>query len=168
MNRVIVSSLIVALLLSASLSAKGVTTRVTIRDTSLQTSFDLSDRSLLDRFNVWAGPGTFQTAAGRGAEGVEGFIVDWKAGVVDRPEGVRRYEVRFYVTYPNSAAEQLAYVVFFEPGPSPDEGFIYLPGKSDEQYWLNVKAIYRGDRIEGHWFRATTAWQDAVRQVMSR
>jgi len=168
MNRIIVFLLIVPLLSSTSLAAKGVTTKVTIRDTTLQASFDITDRLLLDRFNVWAGPGTFVTTAGREAEGIEGFIVDWQVGAVDRPNGLRRYEVRFYVRYPNSGAEQLAYVVFYEQGRSAAEGFIYLPGRSDEHYRLNVKAIYRGERIEGHWFRAISAWQDIVRRVTAR
>ena len=166
MKRIIAFLLIVPLLLSIRLSAKGVTTRVTVRDVSLQISFEITDRSVLNRFNVWSGPGTFMTPAGREVEGSEGFIVDWRAGVVDRPAGLGRYEVNFYVRYANSAVEQLAYVVYYEPGAPEGDGFIYFPGKADEHYRLNVKAIYRGDGIEGHWFRASPAWQTAVRGLM--
>ena len=40
--------------------------------------------------------------------------------------------------------------------PATGQGYVYLPGKSDEPYRLNTKAIYRGR--EGNWFRANAAW----------
>lgn len=164
MKTTFVFSLIVPLVLATSLSAKGVTTKITIRDTSLGTSIDITDRSVLEDFNVWAGRGTFINEV----EGTQGFIIDWLAGiVVQRPSGLRRYEVMFYVHYPNSSDEQLAYVVFYESDPSSGQGFVYLPGKSDERYRLNARAIFRGHGLEGNWFRATTAWQNAVGRLIS-
>jgi hypothetical protein len=48
--------------------------------------------------------------------------------------------------------------------PATGQGYVYLPGKADEPYRLNTKAIYRGR--EGNWFRATAAWQTAFRNVV--
>ncbi len=156
--------LFVQLVLATALSAKGITTKITIRDTRLRTSVNITDPSVLEGFNVWAGPGTFLNEV----EGTEGFIIDWQAGIVaQRPVGLRRYEVSFYVHYPNSSDEQLAYVVFYESDPSSRQGFVYLPGRSDEQYPLNTRAIFRGHGFEGSWFRATAAWQNAVAPLIS-
>jgi hypothetical protein len=156
------SILIVSLLLATA--AWGVTTKITIEDIVLGTSIDITDRTALDSFHVWAGPGTFANDV----EGRDGFIIDWAAGVaVDRPRGLRRYEVRFYAHRPNSSNEQLAYVVMYENEPSSGQGFVYLPGKSDEHYRLNTRSILRGHGLEGNWFRATTAWQTVVRTLTS-
>lgn len=158
-----VSGLIVVLL-ATPLSAKGITTKITLRETSLKTSFEITDPSVLEGFNVWAGPGTFVNEV----EGTRGFIIDWPAGiVVERPSGLRRYEVMFYVHSSNSGDQQLAYVVFYENDPRSGQGFVYLPGHSDEQYPLNTRAIFRGHDLEGNWFRATTPWQNAVRMSIS-
>lgn len=97
----------------------------------------------------------------------EGFIIDWASGVVtERPSGLQKYEVSFYVRYANrlfhEQTEQLAYVISYETDPATGEGYVYLPGKTDERYRLNTKAIYRGR--EGNWFRANAGWQSAVRQ----
>lgn len=165
--RTLVSCLIVSLLLSASVAAKGVNTRITIRDRDSGISIDINDPTVLERFNIWAGPGTFVTVGGRRTEGQEGFIVDWPGGAVaDRPAGLRRYEVRFYVLYPRSTAEQLAHVVQYEYDLSSGDGFVYLPGRSDEHWGLNVQALHRGGNYEGHWFRASRDWQTVVNRLI--
>jgi hypothetical protein len=80
-------SIIVALALSASLSAKGATTKITISGPTLSESIDITDGVVLAKFQVWAGPGVFH---GRGpivqgggtiVEGTEGFIIDWPSGI---------------------------------------------------------------------------------------
>jgi hypothetical protein len=149
-------------MVAASVSAKGVTSRITVRDASLRTSIDITAPSVLDGFNVWTGPGTFVN----GVEGTEGFIIDWPSGPVARPAGLRRYEVLFYVGATDSLGAQPAYVVLYENDPSSGLGFVYLPGKSDEHYSLNTRAISRGHGFEGRWFRATTAWQKAVAKLI--
>ena len=108
MKATIASSLIVSLLLATSLAAKGATTKITIRDTASGRSIDITDKSVLQGFNVWAGPGTFVN----GVEGTQGFIIDWSSGIVVQRPSLRRYEVRFYVHSSNSGDQQPAYVVF--------------------------------------------------------
>jgi hypothetical protein len=158
------AAIFVVLLLPTSLSAKGTTSRITLRDTSLQTSIDITDQSVLKDFIVWAGPGTFSNEV----EGTQGFIIDWPAGIVaDRPTGLHRYEVMFYVRDRNPPDEELVYTVFYERDPSSGQGFVYLPGHSDAAYRLNTRTILRGHGLEGNWFHAATAWQKAVETLLS-
>jgi hypothetical protein len=165
--RFLVKTGVLALLLIASLDAKGPTTRIVIRDTALGAVSEITDRSVLDQFQVWAGRGTYSGPPDRQNEGTHGFIVDWPAGIVDqRPSQLRSYELRFYVepkrsTGPLSSApsEELAYVVLYENDPSTGQGYVYLPGKADEHFRLNVRSIHRG--VEGRWLRASKAWQSA-------
>lgn len=115
MKPTLIFCLAVLLVLSSSGFAKGVTTRITISDKSAGTSVLITDPAVVARFNVWSGLGTSSTIHGRQTEETRGFIVDWPAGVVgSRPKGLRQYEVRFYVRYPRTSDEQLAYVVLYE------------------------------------------------------
>lgn len=64
-----------------------------------------------------------------------------------------------------ASGEELAYVVFYENDPSTRQGDVYLPGRSDEHFSLNVRSIHRG--VEGHWLRANQAWQTAMAMLPS-
>ena len=147
----------------APLSAVGLTTRIVITDLDRGSVTEITDRSVVGQFQVWSGQGTYSGAPGQTTEGTQGFIIDWAAGIVEqRPSQLRRYELRFYVaprdTYQRTGApEELAYVVLYEHDPATGLGYVYLPGKSDEHFALNVRSIHR--RVEGHWLRANEAWQ---------
>jgi hypothetical protein len=167
MKRAISATFFLLVIASATalLFAKGPTTKITITGGGLHGPVEITDRDVLKNFNVWSGPGTFAN----GVEGTEGFIVDWTAGpVTDRPNGLRTFEVSFYVRYANrpftEQPDQLAYIVSYAFDPATGRGYVYLPGKSDGPYRLNTKAIYRGR--EGNWFRANAAWQAAFRTVV--
>ena len=167
MKRVISAAFCLLVIFSATalVIAKGATTKITIAGAGLQNPVEISDPEVLKSFNVWSGPGTFAN----NVEGTEGFIIDWASGAVsDRPNGLRTFELSFYVRYANrpfsEQTDQLAYIVSYAVDPATGQGYVYLPGKSDEPYRLNTKAIYRGR--EGHWFRANAAWQAAFRNVV--
>jgi hypothetical protein len=167
MTRGVSACFCLLIVLSATIGvfAKGTTTKITITSSDLPNPVEISDPEILKHFNVWSGPGTFAN----GVEGRDGFIVDWASGAVtDRPTGLRRFELSFYVRYANrpfsEQTDQLAYVVSYGVDPATGQGYVYLPGKSDEPYRLNTKAIYRGH--EGHWFRANAAWQSAFRELV--
>ena len=150
---------------TALVFAKGATTKITITGAGLQSPVEISDPEVLKNFTVWSGPGT----RANGVEGTEGFIVDWASGAVtERPNGLHKFELSFYVRYANrpfgEQTDQLAYIVSYAVDPATGEGYVYLPGKADEPYRLNTKAIYRGR--EGNWFRANAAWQAAFRNVV--
>jgi hypothetical protein len=155
------------LALSAALAAKGETTRITVSGGTLTNPVELRDAAIVKTFQVWSGPGTQQCFGGREncVEGTDGFIVDWSSGeVTARRSGLPHYEVAFYVTdsrVPDRpATERLAYVVDYEYDATTSQGYVYLPAKGDRWWQLNVSSIFRNK--EGHWYRATRAWQDAV------
>jgi len=162
MRRVALTCLAVSLLL-VPLSAVGTTTRIVITDLERGSVTEITDRSVVSQFQVWSGQGTYSGPPGQATEGTQGFIIDWSLGIVEqRPSQLRRYELRFYVaprdTYQRTGApEELAYVVLYEHDPATGLGYVYLPGRSDEHFDLNVRSIHR--RVEGHWLRANEAWQ---------
>ena len=167
MKHAVVAAVILLVVLGATplLLAKGLTTKITIASADRQHRIEIRDEGILEKFQVWAGPGTFVNDV----EGNGGFIIDWASGAVGGPpRGLRKYEVSFYVRYANRSfdeqTDQLAYVVWYETDPVTGQGYVYLPGKTDEHYRLNMKAIDRGR--EGNWFRATVAWQEAFRDFV--
>jgi hypothetical protein len=169
MKKLVAAALGVLVLTSVTpgLFAKGNTARITLTSADLQNPIEISDPDIVKNFNVWAGAGTFMG----GIEANDGFIVDWSAGTVtDRPTGLREYEVSFYVRNvkqaPGEPADVLVYVVTYATDPGIAQGFVYLPGKADEHFRLNTRAISR--RREGNWFRASAAWQNAVRQFIGQ
>jgi hypothetical protein len=149
-----------AVVVPASLGAKGETTLIMITGGDLASPVRIADQVILRQFQVWSGAGTFRRLGGGDPiEGTEGFIVDWSSGVVgDPPEGLPRYEVAFYT----GLSAGLAYVVFYEPDASNERGYIYLPGRGEELCVSNTRSILRGHGFEGHWLRATRAWQQAA------
>jgi hypothetical protein len=159
------ATLVSLCLTTVSLSAKGPTTRIVITAPDLASPIEIVDRDVLREFVVWSGPGVLVS----GQEQTEGFIVDWPRGAVaQRPDGLTRYEVSFYVKYANrpleSQTDTLAYVVSYEPDPVRG-GFIYLPGKGDAWYALNARTIQRGR--EGQWFHASDGWNRTVKKALS-
>lgn len=88
--------------------------------------------------------------------------MNWSQPTVDPPKGLPRYEVSFYAKMQN---ERLVYVVFYEYDPATEQGYVYLPGRMDESYWLNMGTISRG--VEGKWFRAWRAWDGIARPLIA-
>ncbi|HEV3062326.1 MAG TPA: hypothetical protein VGY48_29015 [Vicinamibacterales bacterium] len=167
-----VLAIIIAVGFSTALGAKGATSRISISGGNLGRPIDIRNEAVLEAFQIWSGPGTSSCASGQCVEGTEGFIVDWSAGaVVARPSGLPRYQIAFFVQEGGvggqPAPERLAYVVLYEYDSARAEGFVYLPGKGDQWQELNWGSIYRHG-LEGGWFRATRAWQDAVVPLISQ
>lgn len=90
------------------------------------------------------------------------MIVDWSRGVVDAPKGLPIYEVSFVTTRRNPGT----YVVRYAMDPSTNQGYVYLPGKSDAGYRDNVWLIYRG--IEGNWFHAWSEWEKLAHPLIAK
>ena len=148
----------------ASLGAKGETTQIVISGGNLASPVRIADPVVLSQFQVWSGAGTLRRLGGGAPiEATEGFIVDWSSGVVaDPPRGLPQYEVAFCT----GPATRPVYVVYYEPDPSSDRGYVYLPGKGEELYVSNTRSILRGHGFEGHWLHATRAWQEAAASVI--
>jgi hypothetical protein len=156
-------SLFVILAASSPL-AKGTVSRITIDGRDLTSPIEIDDPKVAGSFNVWAGAGAVR---GRGGvEETEGFIIDWASGAVaaPRPE-LRRYMVSFFVWNPPRTVEKLVYIVFYTYDSSTQQGYVYLPGKGDKEYRLNVSTILR--MREGNWFLATASWQSVVAPLIA-
>jgi hypothetical protein len=152
---VLLNSLLI-LSVPVPLLAKGKTVKITIKGADLKTPIEISDPKILANFRVWAGPGT--SSADR-----QSLIIDWSQGPVSEPpEAIRRYQVSFY-TDPH---DQIVYVVYYAFSPGAEQGYVYVPARSDEWYGLNVRTIFRG--VEGKWFRAWSAWERAARPLIEK
>ena len=144
----------------AAASAKGTTTRISIAGPALGERIDITDARVIQRFDVWSGPGTAQN----GVAATQGFIADWSAPIVhERQTGTQTYEISFFVKFRDEGAEQLAYVVDYDEGRS--EGFVFIPGSGDPRFRQNVRSILRG--VEGQWFRATPEWRAFVSRELA-
>jgi hypothetical protein len=144
----------------ATMFAKAITSKIIIKGADLKTPIEITDPKTLANYEVWSGPGTSWT--GTRAEQGDGFIVDWSRAVTEPPKGLQRYEVCFYAKLPD---EQLIYVVFYEYDPASGDGYIYLPGRTEQWYRLDVSTIFRG--VEGKWFRASKLWEGVARPLIA-
>ena len=101
-------------------------------------------------------------------------LANWKNGVVANPPArVPRYELSWYARCHQggtcrSTQPFLAYVVVYARDPSSGYGFVYLPGKGEPSYDVNVRSISRGPHVEGHWFRTTESWDRFVDPLIAR
>ena len=151
-------------ILSPQLFAKGATSKIVIQETDLKGAIVITDPNILANFNIWSGAGTFTTSSGVTTQGHDGFIIDWPRGVAaEHVKGSARYQVSFYAKLPY---ERLLYVVFYEYDPATNQGYVYLPGKTDQWYQLNVSSLLRG--VEGKWFFASEEWEKVANPLITK
>jgi hypothetical protein len=159
--------LLTSFTMCAPLLAKGDMVLIEIKGADLKAPLKITDPRIQE-FNIWAGPGT----SADGVEGTEGFIINWRAGVVQQlPAGLQHYRVSFYAgcnTRPNdpdclAEKPRLVYEVSYSYAISSQRGFVYLH-RFDEPGW-DVHGIYRG-KLEGHWFQATEEWEQFVAPII--
>ena len=164
MKKVVAVAFAIALTLifASRLLAKSATTKIVIDGADLTKPIEITDPRVLTNFNVWTGPGTSSNAPGFNAN-APGFIIDWSQGPVRKPpEFLRRYQVSFHAG-PN---EQLVYVVYYAFSSSAQQGYVYLPGKSDKWAELNGRTIFNG--VEGNWFHAWSTWERVARPLIEK
>ena len=155
-----VLTLLVMLSFPALLFAKGDIVRITIKGADLKTPVEITDPKVLANFGVWTGPGTGSSDPAFNPN-EPSFIVDWSQGPISEPPTrLERYEVSFYSKMQNQSHERLIYVVSYELHGSMRQGYVYLPGKADVWYRLNVGTIFHG--VEGRWFRAWSRWDNVA------
>jgi hypothetical protein len=143
---------------STPLLAKAKTSKITISGAGLKRPIEISDPKILAVFSVWTGPGA------NGADR-QGLIIDWsEVPVRETPNTLRRYQVSFYAGDPGH--ERIVYVVYYVLNPDAGPGYVYLAGKSDEYYRLNVHSILRGE--EGRWFPAWNAWERVAKPLIEK
>jgi hypothetical protein len=86
---------------------------------------------------------------------------DFLGPVVPQPAAaLEQYQMTFHVLPNRSRVVQVMYVVTYARNPATGESYVYLPGRNEEHYSLNVSTILRGH--EGRWHRAVPRWADAV------
>lgn len=154
MKRVFTAVVAVVLMLAASSGpawAKSPTAKITISGGTLTSIVDVTDPRILAISNVWYGQ----------------FIDASQGELKEPPAGLlRAYEVSFYIKISNNDVRR-RYVLYYSPSPSAGQGFIYLPGKGETWYSLNVSAILRNGQ-DGKWNYASPAWEDLIKPVISR
>jgi hypothetical protein len=151
MNRVLKALTVVSLVFATlpPALAKSPTVKVTISGGALAHEIDVTDPRTLDLSSVWGG--TFLDASA--APGIE------------PARAVPTYEVWFY-TKSGDGGMQRRYVVYYSPGQGEKRGLIYLPGKGQPWYWLNVHSILRDDR-DGKWNYASPHWEELVNSAIA-
>jgi hypothetical protein len=147
---------LVALLGPARLSAKGENVKITIKGASLTAPIEITDKDLLARFVIWEGPGTSPNAS-------HGLIVDWSRSLAaPPPKGLEVYEVEFLTTREGKNTYRVSYLY----DTVKNEGYVYIPGKTDSRYAENVWLILRG--VEGTWFHAWSDWDAVVNPLLAK
>jgi hypothetical protein len=90
---------------------------------------------------------------------------DFLGPIVPEPgAALERYEMAFHVLPNRSRNVEVMYVVTYARNTATGESFVYLPGRGEEHYSLNVRTILRGH--EGRWHRAVSRWADAVNKSL--
>ena len=149
------------LVVPARAFAKADISKITIQGGDLKTAITITNTKTLATFDLWSCPGTSNWINASPKE-ADRFVIDWSHGVTERPQRLQRYQVSFYAKWPT---ERVIYVVLYEYDPATEQGYIYLPGKADEWYRLNVSTIFRG--AEGYWFRAGTRWNIVANRLIA-
>lgn len=166
MKRILAVAFAIALLLipASRLLAKGATTRIVIEGGDLAKPIEITDRNILANFHVWAGAGTSSSQHGFDPK-APSFIIDWSQGsVAELPQALQKYQVSFYSD--ELSKQRPVYVVNYAICRGSEKGLVYLPGKSDEWWGLNVGSILRG--VEGKWFHAWSKWEAVARPLIEK
>jgi hypothetical protein len=160
MKRITALSIVYVLLATpTSLLAKSPTLKIVIHGADLKTPIQITDGRVLANFQVFSGKGTYSNEPR--LEGPS-FIIDWPEGpTAEPPKALPRYEIVFYV---DRHGERLEYAVSYAFDVETGEGYVYLPGKNDEDYALNVHTIIR--RVEGKWFHSWAKWDSVAEQLI--
>jgi hypothetical protein len=127
------------------LAAKGETVRLVISGPNLSGPVQTTEPKTLA--NVWAGR----------------FIGE---SAIEPDVRLPRYRITFYVLSPREQVRPM-YVVMYVRDPSSGHGFVYLPGRGEDGWAMNVRTILR-DGQDGRWHRANREWSDALARALAR
>lgn len=168
MNTLVRAFAFAALVLSSTFTwAKSQTIRLEVTGPRLAQPLEITDRTILRRFNFWNGPGVGVNGqpAHLESQNLEriGAFIDWPRGQLQTaPSGIQAFEVTFHQ---RATGQHARYVIRYAYDPAKAGGYIYLPGRSDgDVYRANVFSIHHG--VEGHWFHSSPAWERIVRPLI--
>src|SRR5271165_2573105 len=131
-------------------SAKSGTVKIVVSGGRLTSAIEITDPSILYISNVWTGH----------------FIDSSRGTAKEPPRGLRRYEVSFYIQIADNNLRK-KYVLYYYRNRATEPGYIYLPGKGETWYTLNVEAMFR-DGKDGKWNYVSSAWEDLIKPVIAR
>jgi len=126
--------------------AKSPADKISISGPGLARPIEITDQQILQQFSPWDNK----------------FYDLQKGALTVAPRTDRIYEVLMY-TKENNNQPQVRYAFQYVPG---QPGYIYLPGKGDTWYEVDIGTIIRGSMIEGHWFYASHGWGDLMGHLL--
>lgn len=166
--------LLLVLIVPITVWSKGETIRIEVEGDNLPSPIDITDPEIVKHFNIWNGPGVRTRGPGGvpnppaylSPERSAGRFIDWPEGTVaERPGGLQRYEVSFYIGGREAGTEvQGVYSVTYEFDPATEHGYVYLPTFSEQS--RNTAFISHG--VEGNWFRSSDKWETLVRPLIEK
>src|SRR5436309_2277838 len=135
--------------------AKGSPDLIVIRGGGLAKPIEITDREVLKKFDPWLGQ-----------------FIDWKSGIISEPASTTRcFDVSFFRRWPSRHSKydrgdlKLIYGLKYCPSARSEAGEIYLPGRG-ELFTINIGTIIR-DGDDGKWHRASAAWENSVKGLLS-
>jgi hypothetical protein len=141
MRRYVIALAIVVL--SIGLDAKGPTIKLTITGPGLAAPIEIVEPAILEASNIFAGSFVGETVT--------------STPVITQP----MYTVTFDLQPPQNKPVRTAYAVSVARDARSGALWLYLPGRGEAGYALNVGTILR-DGQDGHWHRPSQAWAAAI------
>ena len=132
---------------SIGLEAKGPTVKLTLTGPGIAAPIEIAEPDILAGSNVFAGTFIGET-------------------VLAAPQvKVARYTVSFSVQPPQNRPVKTAYAVSVARDVRTGALWLYLPGRGETGYGLNVGTILR-DGQDGHWHRPPSAWASLLTKYL--
>lgn len=142
--------LVLALLVfSVGLDAKGPTVKLTLTGPGLAAPIEILEPAILEASNIFAG--SFVGEPMTVTPAIEPPI----------------YTLTFDLQPPQSKPVRTAYAVSVARDARTGALWIYLPGRGDAGYALNVGTILR-DGQDGHWHRPPQAWASGIAKYLPK
>ena len=140
---------------------KGPTFKIEIQGDYLESPIEITDPRIVGSFSIWNGPGVFTYSAGQmdppawaDPTKADGRFIDWPRGwATERPKGLQRLEVTFFIGDARAPDNASKYVFLYEVDASNGQGYVYLPRLKNE-----VIVHF----VEGNWFHASKAWDEIM------
>jgi hypothetical protein len=128
--------------------AKAPTVEIVISGGGLSKEIEVTDPRVLAISDVWLGQ-----------------FLDSSRGPLDKVRpGASAFELSFFVKIADNDIRKM-YVAYYIPNSTPDQGYIYLPGKGPI-HTLNAGTIIRNGR-DGKWSYASPAWEGFIKPVIA-
>ncbi|HJX93362.1 MAG TPA: hypothetical protein VJ372_22910 [Pyrinomonadaceae bacterium] len=141
---------------SLLVEAKGTPELIVIKGGGLSKPLEITDQVTLKKFNPWGGE-----------------FVDSKFDAIAKPATLGRcFDVDSFMKWPSRPSWKydrgelkLIYHFTYCTGGTHGNGYIFLPGREDEYWKVNVFTILR-DGDDGKWHLASAEWAETVKRLV--